>query len=151
VVKGEQDFHSRIQNQRGSLIMICTSRQIISAFRESGNGGDSALGARVSKTRKSDKWQRVCVRDRKWLSGQVACPCQIGRVKPVDHFGVRRSKDWKPCIWIRETAKSKILKRQKVPLWDQHLITCRNSAFHHFQGQGIGVLCSEIPENREMR
>jgi hypothetical protein len=34
----------------------------------------------------------------------------------------------------------------RSPLWGQPLITCRDSTFWHFQGQGIGVLCSEIPE-----
>jgi hypothetical protein len=57
VVKGEQAFHSRIHNQRGPLIVICTNRQIISVFQESGDGGDNTLGARLSKTKKSDKWQ----------------------------------------------------------------------------------------------
>jgi hypothetical protein len=57
VVKGEKSFHSRIHNQRGPLIVIYTSRQIISAFRKSGDGGGRTLRAEVSKTRKGDKWQ----------------------------------------------------------------------------------------------
>jgi hypothetical protein len=55
VVKGEEAFHSRIQNQRGPLIMIYTSLQIILAFQKSGDGGGRTLRAEVPKTRKGDK------------------------------------------------------------------------------------------------
>jgi hypothetical protein len=34
----------------------------------------------------------------------------------------------------------------RSPLWNQHLIACQNSTFWHFQGQGIGIICSKIPD-----
>jgi hypothetical protein len=62
------------------------------------------------------EWQvaRVYVRDRKWLSGQVACPSQKGRVNPcwlfhdseVRELGALHLDSWNHEVWNLDEVRS---------------------------------------------